>query len=110
MKRNRGRRGLDILQKIQKMSGVEVMISDMDFPDVREVDLKLIELASGCRENRHQRLRLNKVSQLRGVEVLNINELANSLKPVVLPGEIMKVFILRKARGTTRASPTSMTA
>jgi uncharacterized protein YacL len=99
MKRNRGRRGLDILQKIQKMAGVEVMISDMDFPDVREVDLKLIELARTLQGKIVTNdFNLNKVSQLRGVEVLNINELANSLKPVVLPGEIMKVFILKEGK------------
>jgi len=99
LKRNRGRRGLDILQKIQKMSGVEVMISDVDFPDVREVDLKLIELARTLQGKIVTNdFNLNKVSQLRGVEVLNINELANSLKPVVLPGEIMKVFILKEGK------------
>ena len=99
MKRNRGRRGLDILQKIQKMSGVDVMISDMDFPDVREVDLKLIELARTLQGKIVTNdFNLNKVAQLRGVEVLNINELANSLKPVVLPGEIMKVFILKEGK------------
>jgi uncharacterized protein YacL len=99
MKRNRGRRGLDILQKIQKMSGVDVTISDMDFPDVREVDLKLIELARTLQGKIVTNdFNLNKVAQLRGVEVLNINELANSLKPVVLPGEIMKVFILKEGK------------
>ena len=99
MKRNRGRRGLDILQKIQKMSGVEVMISDVDFPEVREVDLKLIELARTLQGKIVTNdFNLNKVAQLRGVEVLNINELANSLKPVVLPGEIMKVFILKEGK------------
>ena len=99
LKRNRGRRGLDILHKIQKMAGVEVTISDVDFPELREVDLKLIELA------RHLQgkivtndFNLNKVAQLRGVEVLNLNLLANSLKPVVLPGEIMKVFILKEGK------------
>jgi uncharacterized protein YacL len=98
-KRNRGRRGLDILQKIQKMSGVEVMISDLDFPDIREVDLKLIELARTLPGKIVTNdFNLNKVAQLRGVEVLNINELANSLKPVVLPGEIMKVFILKEGK------------
>jgi uncharacterized protein YacL len=99
MKRNRGRRGLDILQKIQKMAGLDVMISDKDFPDVREVDLKLIELARvlGGKIVTND-FNLNKVAQLRGVEVLNINELANSLKPVVLPGEIMKVFILKEGK------------
>jgi uncharacterized protein YacL len=99
MKRNRGRRGLDILQKIQKMGGVNVTVSDIDFPDVREVDLKLIELARTL----HGKIvtndfNLNKVAQLRGVDVLNINELANALKPVVLPGEFMKVFILKEGK------------
>ncbi|MBI4885517.1 MAG: PIN domain nuclease [Acidobacteria bacterium] len=99
MKRNRGRRGLDILQKIQKMSGVEVMVSDMDFPDVREVDLKLIELGRALQGKIVTNdFNLNKVAQLRGVDVLNINELANALKPVVLPGELMKVFILKEGK------------
>ncbi len=99
MKRNRGRRGLDILQKIQKMSGVEVIISDADFPDVKEVDLKLIELARTLTGKIVTNdFNLNKVAQLRGVQVLNINELANALKPVVLPGEIMKVFILKEGK------------
>ncbi len=99
LKRNRGRRGLDILQKIQKMSGVEVMISDIDFPEVREVDLKLIELARTLQGKIVTNdFNLNKVAQLRGVSVLNVNELANSLKPVVLPGEIMKVFILKEGK------------
>ena len=99
LKRNRGRRGLDILQKIQKMSGVEVSISDLDFPDVREVDLKLIELARALQGKIVTNdFNLNKVAQLRGVDVLNVNELANSLKPVVLPGEIMKVFILKEGK------------
>ena len=99
MKRNRGRRGLDILQKIQKMSGVDVSISDVDFPDVREVDLKLIELARMLRGKIVTNdLNLNKVAQLRGVEVLNINELANSVKPVVLPGELMAVFVLKEGK------------
>lgn len=99
LKRNRGRRGLDILQKIQKMSGVEVTISDLDFPEVREVDLKLIELARALQGKIVTNdFNLNKVAQLRGVQVLNINELANSLKPVVLPGEIMRVFILKEGK------------
>jgi uncharacterized protein YacL len=99
MKRNRGRRGLDILQKIQKMAGLEVVISDVDFPDVREVDLKLIELARTLQGKIVTNdFNLNKVAQLRGVQVLNVNELANSLKPVVLPGESMKVFILKEGK------------
>jgi len=99
LKRNRGRRGLDILQKIQKMSGLDVMISDIDFPEVREVDLKLIELGRTLEGKIVTNdFNLNKVAQLRGVQVLNINELANSLKPVVLPGEFMKVFILKEGK------------
>ena len=99
LKRNRGRRGLDILQKIQKMAGVDVAISDIDFPEVREVDLKLIELARTLQGKIVTNdFNLNKVAQLRGVDVLNINELANALKPVVLPGEFMKVFILKEGK------------
>jgi uncharacterized protein YacL len=99
MKRNRGRRGLDILQKIQKMAGIDVIVSDVDFPEIREVDLKLIELGRTLPGKIVTNdFNLNKVAQLRGVEVLNVNELANSLKPVVLPGEIMKVFILKEGK------------
>ena len=99
MKRNRGRRGLDILAKIQKMSGVHVEIVETDFPEIREVDLKLIELArrmSGKIVTND--FNLNKVAQLRGVPVLNINELANSLKPVVLPGEVLRVFVIKEGK------------
>jgi uncharacterized protein YacL len=99
MKRNRGRRGLDILQKIQKMANVDVQICDTDFPHVREVDSKLIELARVMQGKIVTNdFNLNKVAQLRGVDVLNINELANALKPVVLPGEVMKVFILKEGK------------
>ncbi|MGH9315004.1 MAG: PIN domain-containing protein [Vicinamibacterales bacterium] len=99
LKRNRGRRGLDILQKIQKMSNVDVTISDADFPNVRDVDLKLIELARTLYGKIVTNdFNLNKVAQLRGIQVLNINELANALKPVVLPGEFMKVFILKEGK------------
>ncbi|HEV8334882.1 MAG TPA: PIN domain-containing protein [Candidatus Polarisedimenticolia bacterium] len=99
LKRNRGRKGLDILQRIQKGVHVKVVITAADFPDVKEVDLKLIELA----KQTHAKIltndfNLNKVAQLRGVEVLNVNELANSLKPVVLPGEAMKVFIIKEGK------------
>jgi uncharacterized protein YacL len=99
LKRNRGRRGLDILQRVQKMSHVQVQIVETDFPEIREVDLKLIELAkrlSGKIVTND--FNLNKVAQLRGVAVLNINELANSLKPVVLPGEVLRVFILKEGK------------
>ena len=99
MKRNRGRRGLDILQRIQKMAHLNVSIVEEDFPHVREVDMKLIELAKvyDCKVVTND-FNLNKVAQLHGVEVLNINELANSLKPIVLPGETMRVFILKEGK------------
>ena len=99
LKRNRGRRGLDILHRIQKMSGVEVLISELDYPAVKEVDMKLIELARTLLGRIVTNdFNLNKVAQLRGVEVLNINELANALRPVVLPGELMNVFILKEGK------------
>src|SRR5579884_4312570 len=99
MKRNRGRRGLDILQRIQKMAHLNVQIVEDDFPHVRDVDMKLIELAKvyDCKVVTND-FNLNKVAQLHGVEVLNINELANALKPMVLPGETMRVFILKEGK------------
>jgi len=99
LKRNRGRRGLDILQRLQKNAALQIQIVEDDFPSVREVDLKLIELAK-LYEGKiiTNDFNLNKVAQLQGVEVLNINELANSLKPIVLPGETMKVFILKEGK------------
>ena len=99
MKRNRGRRGLDILARVQKMANLNVQIVEEDFPQTREVDMKLIELAKvfDCKVITND-FNLNKVAQLHGVEVLNINELANSLKPIVLPGEVMKVFILKEGK------------
>ncbi len=99
LKRNRGRRGLDILQRLQKMANLQIQIVEDDFPAIREVDLKLIELAK-LYEGKiiTNDFNLNKVAQLQGVEVLNINELANSLKPLYLPGEMMRVFILKEGK------------
>ena len=99
VKRTRGKRGLEVLQHIQKQATVDVRIVDKDFPSVREVDAKLIELAKEV----HGKIltndsNLNKVAQLQGIEVLNINALANSLKPVVLPGEEMNVKILKEGK------------
>ena len=99
LKRNRGRRGLDILQRIQKMGTVHVQIVEEDFPQMREVDMKLIELAKQFEAKIVTNdFNLNKVAQLQGVPVLNINELANALKAVVLPGEAMRVFILKEGK------------
>jgi uncharacterized protein YacL len=99
LKRNRGRRGLDILQRMQKMTTAQVQIVEDDFPAIREVDMKLIELAKRYEAKIVTNdFNLNKVAQLQRVPVLNINDLANSLKPVVLPGEIMRVFILKEGK------------
>jgi uncharacterized protein YacL len=99
MKRQRGRRGLEVLQRIQKMAHLEVEVADDDFASVPDVDLKLIELAKryGGKIVTND-YNLNKVASLQGIEILNVNQLANALKPVVLPGEIMRVFILREGK------------
>src|ERR1700723_3157567 len=99
LKRQRGRRGLEVLQRIQKMPQVEVRVVDDDFPNTADVDNKLIELAkrydAKIVTNDYN---LNKVATLQGIEILNVNQLANALKPVVLPGETMRVFILREGK------------
>ncbi|OGP90356.1 MAG: hypothetical protein A2156_00160 [Deltaproteobacteria bacterium RBG_16_48_10] len=99
VKRTRGKRGLEVLQHIQKQASIDVKIVDRDYPSVREVDAKLIELAKEVRGKIITNdSNLNKVAQLQGLEVLNINALANSLKPVVLPGEEMNVKILKEGK------------
>jgi len=99
LKRARGRKGLETLQAIKKIPSVEVEITPNDFPEIREVDLKLIELARriGGKIITND-FNLNKVARVRDIPVLNINELANALKPVVLPGEPMRVFILKEGK------------
>ena len=99
LKRQRGRRGLEVLQRIQKMPHVEVRILEEDFPQAGDVDHKLVELA------RHMGAKivtndfnLNKVATVQGFSVLNVNQLAHALKPVVLPGEPMRVLILREGK------------
>ena len=99
LKRNRGRRGIEILQRMQKKPDLNVTITEIDFPDIPEVDMKLIELAKQLDAKIVTNdYNLNKIAQLQGVHVLNINELASSLRPVVLPGETMKVFILKEGK------------
>src|SRR5690349_4345452 len=98
-KRQRGRRGLDMLQRLRNNTKLDIQILENDFPSVKEVDLKLIELAKQIDAMIVTNdFNLNKVAQLRGVVVLNINELANALKPVVLPGEAMRVFVLKEGK------------
>jgi len=98
-KRQRGRRGLDMLQRMQSNAEIQVQIVPDDFPSIREVDLKLIELAKKWEAKVVTNdFNLNKVAHLHHVEVLNINDLANALKPVVLPGEKMSVLILKEGK------------
>lgn len=98
-KRQRGRRGLDVLQRMQSNTALNVQIVEDDFPSIREVDLKLIELAKEIGASIVTNdFNLNKVAHLHQVQVLNINDLANSLKPVVLPGEKMQIVILKEGK------------
>ena len=99
LKRQRGRRGLEVLQRIQKMPHLDVQIADDDFPHIPDVDMKLIELAKRYDAKVVTNdFNLNKVATLQGIEIMNVNQLANALKPVVLPGEIMRVFVLREGK------------
>src|SRR5262245_709560 len=99
LKRNRGRRGLDVLQRLQRLPGLRTELHDLDFPQIREVDQRLIETARAVGgvivTNDYN---LNKVAELHGVRVLNVNELAGALRPVVLPGELLHVHVLREGK------------
>lgn len=99
LKRNRGRRGLDIISKMQNELNLDIQLVDKDFPEIEEVDIKLLKLAQEVKgkviTNDYN---LNKVAGVRGVPVLNINELANSVKPVVLPGEEMTIQIIKDGK------------
>ena len=98
-KRNRGRRGLDIVHRLQSMSSLKLEVSSQDYPAIREVDLKLIEFGKHYPAKIVTNdFNLNKLAQVQGVKVLNINELANHLKPIVLPGESMRVFISKEGK------------
>jgi rRNA-processing protein FCF1 len=99
LKRNRGRRGLDVLARLQKRPDLTILVSDRDFPLVREVDAKLVALAreTGARIVTND-YNLNKVAEVSGVTVLNINQLANALKPVALPGELMRVSVIKEGK------------
>lgn len=99
LKRARGRRGLDVLHRIQKMPTLDVRVVEEDFPNIREVDSKLVALAQAKNAKVITNdFNLNKVAELQGVSVLNINDLSNAVKPVVLPGEAMKVFVLKEGK------------
>lgn len=99
LKRNRGRRGLDILKSLQSEPRLRLDILERDYPDLTDVDAKLVRLASETNSPiLTNDFNLNKVAELQGVQVLNLNDLANSLKPVVLPGEEMFVGLIREGK------------
>ena len=104
IKRNRGRRGLDMLNKIRKSGHVEVKIHEEDLPDIHDVDAKLIKLAKMLSAKVFTNdYNLNKIAELQGVSVLNINELANALKPVLIPGEVMEAKIVKEGKEYNQA-------
>ncbi len=99
LKRNRGRRGLDVLNRIKSNPDIQVKINEMDFPEFSTVDAKLVKMAQVLNAKVFTNdFNLNKVAELQGVKVLNINELANALKPIVMPGELMQVKILKEGK------------
>jgi uncharacterized protein YacL len=103
LKRQRGRRGLEVLQRMQKLPGLEIRVLDDDVAGPAGVDQKLVELArrTGSKIVTND-YNLNKVARVQNIPVLNINELANALKPAVLPGESMRVLILREGKEPTQ--------
>ncbi|MEG0437744.1 MAG: PIN/TRAM domain-containing protein [Solibacillus sp.] len=99
LKRTRGRRGLDILKRLQDERASKVLITEIDFDDVAEVDLKLVRLAKKMdAQILTNDFNLNKVCELHSVQVLNINDLANAVKPVVIPGENMQVVVIKDGK------------
>lgn len=99
LKRARGRRGLDILNKLQKIPSVKIDITELDYPKIKEVDSKLISLAKDLEADiLTNDFNLNKVAQIRGITVLNINLLANAVKPIVLPGESLTVTVTKQGK------------
>lgn len=99
LRRNRGRRGLDILHGMQKSPNIDIRISEQDFPEIKEVDAKLIELGKSLNAKVITNdFNLNQIAELQAVAVLNINELANAVKPVILPGEAMTVRVVKEGK------------
>jgi uncharacterized protein YacL len=104
LKRNRGRRGLDILNKLKKLQHVAVRIHEEDFPGLASVDEKLIKLAKLLSAKvLTNDFNLNKVAELQGVTILNINELAQALRPILLPGESMQVRLVKEGKEKDQA-------
>ncbi|MFH1782789.1 MAG: PIN domain-containing protein [Candidatus Omnitrophota bacterium] len=104
LKRARGRRGMDILGKLQKNPNIDVKIHSDDFPDIQEVDAKIVKLAKilGAKVFTND-FNLNKIAEIQGVKILNINELAGALRPVVLPGETLETRLIKEGREHNQA-------
>ena len=100
LKRERGRRGLDIVSEIKKSDKINLKITDQDYPNIKEVDSKLLKLAldMGGKVFTND-YNLNKVADVQGIPVLNINDLVNALKPVVIPGEHMRIDVIKEGKG-----------
>ena len=99
MKRAKGRRGLDLVQDLQHSYGKQVLIVDYDFDDLNDVDSKLVRLAKQTDSSiMTNDFNLNKVAEIQGIKVLNINELANAIKPVVVSGEEMSVYLVKEGK------------
>jgi len=104
IKRQRGRRGLEILNTIQKEPGMDISIHEQDFPETSEVDAKLVKLAKLIEAKiLTVDFNLNRVASIQGIKVLNINELANALKPVVFPGEQMRIKLIKEGKEHNQA-------
>jgi uncharacterized protein YacL len=104
MKRQRGRRGLEILHTFQKDAGQNITIHEEEFPEIGEVDAKLVRLAKALEAKiLTVDFNLNRVAGIQGVKVLNINELANALKPVVFPGEHMQIKLIKEGKERNQA-------
>lgn len=99
LKRNRGRRGLDVLNKMKTIPNIQVKIHEMDFAELHGVDAKLVKMGQVLNAKVFTNdFNLNKVAELQGVKVLNINDLANALKPIVMPGELMQVKVIKDGK------------
>ena len=100
LKRSRGRRGLDIVNDIKNSDKINLTIVDTDYPKIKEVDSKLLKLAMDMDGKIFTNdYNLNKVADVQGIPILNINDLANSLKPIVIPGELMKIEVIKEGKG-----------
>ena len=104
LKRARGRRGMDILAKLQKNPNIDIKIHSENFPDTKEVDAKIVKLAKVLDAKVFTNdYNLNKIAEIQGVRVLNINELANALRPVVLPGETLEIRLIKEGKEYNQA-------